>query len=960
MADTHAPDLAPGVTVEARDEEWLVTNVTSARDGKLVSLRGLTELVRDHTATLYTALDKVTRIDPAAVTVEPDASAGFRTTRLWIESMLRSTPVPLYQEELAVAEDMLADPLDYQLDAVKKALSSDNTRPRMLIADAVGLGKTLEIGMILAELIRRGRGERILVVTPRHVLEQFQQELWTRFSVPLVRLDSLGIQKVRQRLPISRNPFTYFPRVIVSMDTLKQAKYRAQLEKSRWDAVVIDEIHNFTNRGTQNNQLARTLAPTTEALLLASATPHNGDPDSFKEILRLLDPTSVLPNGEIDTSVAKRLIIRRNRRSQEVAQVVGDKWADRDDPRHILVAPTDTERAIGEELKATWTDPDSGSSPGENPLFGWTLTKANLSSPAALKETLDNRLKAVGQKTSPRAESERAALERLAGLTERHLEEGSSKLDALVSYLEEIGVGPAKRATTRAVVFSERVATLSWLKESLEERMGFKEGAVRILHGGLDDTEQLAIIDSFKRENSPIKVLVTGDVASEGVNLHEQCHHLVHFDIPWSLIRIQQRNGRIDRYGQRQTPQIVTLLLDPADESTPGDLHVLQRLVDREAEANHHLGDSTSLMGRYTAGEEEKVVQKILARERAFDDEVKTPEQAEQDARGLGSTADGADDISSLLDALGLSLEDIAADEGSSTATSAGRQSLFPNEKTYLKEALNAAFHDQPSASHAGGGVSWRDHGNDTAELAPPPDLQRRLDFLPQDYVDYRQVKEKVVLATSETTGADLLERAKHGASESTWPSAHFLGPLHPVTEWAVDRALANMSRKEIPAATADVDAPAVLLMGTLTNRRGQVISRSFIVSSPTELGIMSADPIPDPVAWLRGAGLDERAINPREAEVSEDDAKLVRRAVEAARGILSQTVAAADVDARRRIDEFTERADRWEELAKGATRGPQVKRSGQLIERERKLVSDFTPSPNPLIRPVVLLVPKR
>ena len=256
--------------------------------------------------------------------------------------------------------------------------------------------------------------------------------------------------------------------------------------------------------------------------------------------------------------------------------------------------------------------------------------------------------------------------------------------------------------------------------------------------------------------------------------------------------------------------------------------------------------------------------------------------------------------------------------------------------------------------------MSWRDHGNDTAELAPPPDLQRRLDFLPQDYVDYRQVKEKVVLATSETTGADLLERAKHGASESTWPSAHFLGPLHPVTEWAVDRALANMSRKEIPAATADVDAPAVLLMGTLTNRRGQVISRSFIVSSPTELGIMSADPIPDPVAWLRGAGLDERAINPREAEVSEDDAKLVRRAVEAARGILSQTVAAADVDARRRIDEFTERADRWEELAKGATRGPQVKRSGQLIERERKLVSDFTPSPNPLIRPVVLLVPKR
>src|SRR5699024_9790629 len=111
--------------------------------------------------------------------------------------------------------------LDYQITAVKKALSSDNVRPRVLLADAVGLGKTLEIGMILSELIRRGRGERILVVTPRHIMEQCQQALWSRFAIPLVRLDSVGIQQVRQKLPASRNPFTYFPRVIVSMDTLK-------------------------------------------------------------------------------------------------------------------------------------------------------------------------------------------------------------------------------------------------------------------------------------------------------------------------------------------------------------------------------------------------------------------------------------------------------------------------------------------------------------------------------------------------------------------------------------------------------------------------------------------------------------------------------------------------------------------------------------------------------------------
>src|SRR3954464_1884495 len=147
--------------------------------------------------------------------------------------------------------------------------------------------------MILSELVGRGRGERILVVTPRHVLEQMQYELWTRFGLPLVRLDSDGIQRVRQQLPASRNPFTFFPKVIVSIDTLKSARYRAHLEKHRWDVVVIDESHNLARTSTLNSRLARTIAPNTETLLLASATPHNGDPESFANLVRLLDPTAI-------------------------------------------------------------------------------------------------------------------------------------------------------------------------------------------------------------------------------------------------------------------------------------------------------------------------------------------------------------------------------------------------------------------------------------------------------------------------------------------------------------------------------------------------------------------------------------------------------------------------------------------------------------------------------------------
>src|SRR3954451_21885964 len=122
----------------------------------------------------------------------------------------------LTDDRLTVATQGLVDVLPYQLTAARQALDAEHLRPRILLADAVGLGKTIEIGMILSELVRRGRGERIVVVTPRHVLEQMQFELWTRFALPFVRLDSLGIQRVRRQLPANRNPFAYYQRAIIS------------------------------------------------------------------------------------------------------------------------------------------------------------------------------------------------------------------------------------------------------------------------------------------------------------------------------------------------------------------------------------------------------------------------------------------------------------------------------------------------------------------------------------------------------------------------------------------------------------------------------------------------------------------------------------------------------------------------------------------------------------------------
>src|SRR3954447_8520809 len=359
---------APGSVVEVRDEQWLVTGVERDGDGWLVDVQGLSELVRDTTATFATVLDDVRVVDPAEAKVVADDSSGYRRSRLWLEAMLRKSPVPLTEPNLTVATQGLADALGYQQAAVRKALDPENLRPRILLADAVGLGKPLEMGMILAELARRGRGERILVVTPRHVLEQMQFELWTRFALPFVRLDSLGIQRIRQKLPANRNPFTFYKRVIISIDTLKSDRYLAHLQKQRWDAVVIDESHNVTNSSSQNNRLARLLASRTDALILASATPHNGKAESFAELVRMLDPSAVRPDGTVIEDEVQRLVIPRHRHSPDVASVVGGDWAERKEPQNLLVAASPAENEIAQELEGTWLYPASGS---------WPYTGAN-------------------------------------------------------------------------------------------------------------------------------------------------------------------------------------------------------------------------------------------------------------------------------------------------------------------------------------------------------------------------------------------------------------------------------------------------------------------------------------------------------------------------------------------------------------------------------------------------------
>ncbi|WP_444664295.1 SNF2-related protein [Cellulomonas sp. CW35] len=945
--------VAPGSVVVVRDEEWLVHSTEDTADGTLIRVQGVSELVRDLPAVFYTALDTIVPKDPRDATVVADASPRYRSARLWLESTIRKTPVPLTDARLTVSTQALADPLPYQQTAVRTALDPANLRPRILLADAVGLGKTLEIGMILSELVRRGRGERILVVTPRHVLEQMQQELWNRFALPFVRLDSAGIQRVRQKLPATRNPFSHYRRVIISIDTLKSDRYVHNLRKQRWDAVVIDESHNLTNPSTQNNKLARTLARTTEALILASATPHNGRTESFAELVRLLEPTAAAPDGDIRPDEVARLVVRRHRHSPEVAGVVGADWAERQEPHHVRVVASAAEDAVADELVRTWLHPAGGASPysGRNEsLFPWTLAKAYLSSPAALAESIRQRLSRLAAATGPAAETERAALRRLADLNAAVAR--SAKYDALLAHLRSIGVG--KGSATRAVVFAERVATLTHLRAQLPTDLGLPADAVEIMHGGLTDEEQQAVVDRFKQASTPVRVLVTGDVASEGVNLHAQCHELVHYDIPWSLIRIEQRNGRIDRYGQKHPPRITTLLLTPSDERFSGDVRVLARLVDKEHEAHRALGDVASLMGTYDVKGEEEILTRVLAGQKDLDEVVRTPQQV---AAG--------DDLAALFAQLtgGMPSAPAPAAPSAPATAPAADTGLFTTEVEFLEEALHAAFEEaDPASPPAKGGVAWsRDAGFGTARLTPPADLRQRLEVLPQSYLTDRRVTESLVLATTAARGKERLSDALTDAGGSSWPDAHFLSPLHPVLEWAADRALARLGRNEVFAVRGPVDGPTVLLQGTLTNRRGQVVAASWLtVEFPTAnadgLALVTAhDAAAEALAAL---GVDGRRANPGPVPDAAGLRPFVRVAIDRATPQLDQHFEVAAEDVRLRVEQWATRLDEWDADARGYVQTKLLKERRLPVQEERDLVESMLPDRG-LLRPLLVVVPE-
>ena len=253
-------------------------------------------------------------------------------------------------------------------------------------------------------------------------------------------------------------------------------------------------------------------------------------------------------------------------------------------------------------------------------LFAVTLEKALFSSPAACIETLAERVArqerriAEGHNVAPR-QAEIAGLQQLHATLESIAPATFSKYQALLAAIRD-GQPFAWQPTDpedRLVIFTERIATMEWLKTHLAEDLGLKPGQIETLHGAMSDVEQQRIVEDFGNAQRPVRLLLCSDVASEGINLHYQCHRLIHFDLPWSLMVFQQRNGRVDRYGQTATPSIVYLVTESINPTIRGDTRILEVLMEKDEQAYKNIGDPSVFMDVHDIDKEEEFTELAIA-----------------------------------------------------------------------------------------------------------------------------------------------------------------------------------------------------------------------------------------------------------------------------------------------------------------------------------------------------------
>ncbi|MCZ8133504.1 MAG: DEAD/DEAH box helicase [Rhodobacteraceae bacterium] len=559
--------FAPGDLVRARGREWVA--LPSPKEG-LLALRPLSGSEDDRVL-----LDPRLEVQPveaarfdlpenAALTVQSKAALLADAMRL----TLRRGAGPFRS-----AAQLAFEPRTYQLVPLLMALRLQV--PRLLIADDVGIGKTIEAGLVLRELMDRGEVDAFSVLCPPHLVEQWVGELQSRFGIEAVAVTSGTAARLERGLPLSQTLFDAYPYTVVSLDYIKAEKRREGFAKACPDFVIVDEAHACvgTHKGKQQRfELLAGLARNEERrILLLTATPHSGDEEAFARLLSLIDPSFASMNFE-DARYRERLA-RHYVQRRRIDLLSGDWDEDRAFPKHetaefsyrLSQAHLDFQEAVldycfGVVQKA-------GGGQRERRLAFWgtlALMRCVGSSPKAALSALRNRASSESDRLEPQiydedgddedavdlepntnfiADSELAAL---LAQAQALIGTPDPKLSALVDVLT-----PLVKQGTNPVVFCRYLATAEHVRDGL--RKAFPKLRIEAVTGVLTPDERrnrVADMATDDDEKQVQRILVATDCLSEGINLQQLFDTVVHYDLSWNPTRHQQREGRVDRFGQ--------------------------------------------------------------------------------------------------------------------------------------------------------------------------------------------------------------------------------------------------------------------------------------------------------------------------------------------------------------------------------------------------------------------------
>jgi len=585
--------FSPGDLVRARGREWITVPTPNAG---WLALRPLSGSESD-----IQLIDP--DLEPAPITLASFGLPDVRDVSTQSGAQLLSESLRISQRRGAgpfrSAARLGFEPRAYQLVPLLMALRQEVVR--LLIADDVGIGKTIEAGLVLREMIDRGEVDQFSVLCPPHLVDQWSTELKEKFDLDVKAVTASSAKRLERGLPMSQTLFDAYPFTIVSLDYIKADKRRESFARACPAFVIVDEAHSCvgTHKGRQQRfDLLERLSQSPERhMLFLTATPHSGDETAFARLLSLLNSefgALTFEDEKYRERLARHFVQRRR------IDITSKDWGEdrvfpkhdtaeapyKLDPAHIAFHEAVIDYCFGAVQKA-------GENKQERRLAFWgtlALMRCVGSSPAAALSALRNRLQGLENQleehifdedgededavdlepsTISGDESELTVLLQQAA---RLCEASDPKVDAVISLLK-----PIIKAGGQPVVFCRYIATAKYLGKALQK--AFPKLAVEVVTGALPPDERKARVQEMGEHDA--RLLVATDCLSEGINLQNLFNAVLHYDLSWNPTRHQQREGRVNRFGQA-ADTVQSILLYSPDSAIDG---AVLDVILRKAEA---------------------------------------------------------------------------------------------------------------------------------------------------------------------------------------------------------------------------------------------------------------------------------------------------------------------------------------------------------------------------------------